>query len=151
MNLCGISYDPTSHTFLSFGGKPYGWLERGGYGRCFVDGKKVGIHRVVLELHGIDCTGSLVDHIDGNTHNNCIANLRIASHRENAHNQKLRIDNSSGCKGVGWSRQKGKWRVRITLPDGKSKHIGFFSDKDAAVIAATNARELYHGRFANHG
>lgn len=58
-------------------------------------------HRVVWYLcTGEDPVGFLIDHIDGNTLNNNITNLRKVCHLENARNTKMSSRNVSGYKGV---------------------------------------------------
>jgi len=39
--------------------------------------------------------GLVVDHIDGDTFNNCISNLRVVSHRENMNNLKCHRRNNA--------------------------------------------------------
>ena len=88
--------------------------EAGTYVRCAVD---VTIDRITYRAHriiwlmvtGNDPADSLIDHIDGNPHNNKFANLRIATSRQNQCNQKIRRDNTSGLKGVSWDSKRNKW------------------------------------------
>lgn len=42
----------------------------------------------------------LIDHVNGNGHDNRPENLRYATHKENAWNSKKRSNNTSGVKGV---------------------------------------------------
>lgn len=89
-----------------------------------VQGYKVGFnnkeykaHRVVLYLHGIDCKGKIVDHIDGNPCNNRLENLRVIDQAENCRNLKLRIDNKTGVSGLDLIKIGSTWfyRAKVTI------------------------------------
>ena len=83
-----------------------------------------------------------VDHIDTDRKNNCIANLRFATHAENSRNMKRHADNSSVYKGVSLYKRCNRWVARIKFTD---KHIylgSFTSEKEAA--AAYNAAAIEH-------
>ena len=73
-----------------------------------------------------------VDHIDRDTHNNKIENLREASWQCNARNSKIEIRNSSGIKGVSWSKQYNNWRAFMKI-DQVFYHLGSFDSFDEAV------------------
>jgi len=88
-----------------------------------------------------------VDHIDGNGLNNQRSNLRLATRSQNMGNSKKHVDNSSGAKGVTWSRDKKKWEARIRCGH-RRMHIGYFANiEDAAHAYDAKARELF-GEFA---
>lgn len=69
--------------------------------------RNVLVHRVVWLM----CTGEdpgagfCIDHIDGNPSNNALSNLRKVTVLENNRNVCLRKDNSSGYKGVNYSKE----------------------------------------------
>lgn len=87
------------------------------------------------------------DHINGDTLDNRKSNLRTATRSQNQHNSKLRKDNKSGYKGVGWHKATMKWRVRINK-DGENVFTAYFDDiKDAARAYNTEAFALF-GEFA---
>jgi len=97
-------------------------------------------HRIIYFLaHGIDPGDLHVDHIDNNTQNNNPLNLRLATHAENTRNSVKQRNNTSGCPGVGWHKQHGKWCARIKV-NGKYAHIGLF-DNITDAIAARKAKE----------
>ena len=109
-------------------------------GRLFV------LHKLIYAYHH-GWTPEVVDHIDGDTQNNRIENLRAATKAENQHNAKRRSDNGSGHKNV---RKHGdKWQVVIQR-NGQRHHIGTFDDLSAAADAAALARQNLHGEFARH-
>jgi hypothetical protein len=105
----------------------------------------VAMHRLIMGLARGDRRE--VDHINGNTLDNRRHNLRICDHRENVRNRRLGRDNTSGYKGVTFSKGKGKWQAQIAF-DGRRRHLGYFSDPQIAHAAyCASAREL-HGEFA---
>jgi len=81
-----------------------------------------------------------IDHIDGNPANNSLVNLREATNKQNHENQSLRTDNTSGFRGVSWSKQKKKWKAYITH-NKKQIYAGFFSTPQEASIAAKAKRQ----------
>jgi HNH endonuclease len=103
-------------------------------------------HRLIFMMHH-GYFPQEVDHIDGNKLNNKIENLRSASHLENLRNQKIRINNVSGHKNVGWASREQKWRVRLTV-NRKDKHIGYFDDRELADLVAVEATNKFHKEFS---
>lgn len=55
-----------------------------------------------------------VDHIDGNTLNNTLTNLRVCNHQQNMYNRKTPITNKSGHKGINKTRSN-TYRARIKV------------------------------------
>lgn len=89
----------------------------------------------------------LVDHRDTDRVNNRWANLRLANHSQNSMNQRVRINNTSGHKGVFWDGVNKKWRV-IVMVDGKSYCCGRYVNIEDAVKARAVGAERLHGEFA---
>ena len=103
-------------------------------------------HRLVwIYHHGY--SPDVIDHINGDTFDNRIENLRECSKSQNQHNRKIDSKNLSGVKGVGWCKRKNKWRARIIV-DGKEHHIGFFDDLQDAKKVMNSKRTELHGIFA---
>lgn len=101
------------------------------------------MHRVILEHYGTDLANKYVDHVDGNTLNNCLSNLRPATYQQNVFNQKRRVDNTSGFKGVSWKKDKRKWKAYLTF-SRKQNHLGYFDDiKEAALAYNVAAKEMF--------
>src|SRR5689334_17935724 len=85
--------------------------------------------RKVLLLHRIlvNCPDDkIVDHIDGNTFNNCKSNLRICNTKQNNFNKKPYKNSSSKYKGVSWAKHINKWVAAIEI-DGVGKNLGSFN------------------------
>lgn len=72
-------------------------------------------HRVVWKLfHGSISDSMVIDHIDGNSLNNSIENLRLVTQTINNRNHRKQINNTSGETGV---RLEGnRWRVQWADP-----------------------------------
>ena len=88
-----------------------------------------------------------IDHINGNTRDNRISNLREASNKQNQANVARRKDNTSGFKGVRPARTKGKWWANIYV-DGKIRYLGTYETPEAAHQAYVKAAKIEFGEFA---
>ena len=106
--------------------------------------KRLSMHRMIL---GIVDGKIHADHKDCNGLNNTRKNLRICSMSENQHNQRLRISNTSGFKGVSWKEETKKWVAHIRL-NYRKKHLGYFTSKELAHKAYCKAAVKLHGKFA---
>lgn len=87
------------------------------------------------------------DHINRNPLDNRKENFRPASPTENAQNRSKRKDNSSGITGVGWYKQTCKWLAHIRV-NKKLINLGYFKDKNEAIVARLKAERQYFGEFA---
>ena len=105
--------------------------------------KNIKMHRYLLNYP----TGMDIDHINGNGLDNRRENLRICTRSENLRNSKLRNNNTSGYKGVSWSKMRKKWIVQIRF-DNKSKCLGFYSDKIRAAHIYDLVSLDYYGDYA---
>lgn len=72
-----------------------------------------------------------VDHEDGVRNHNWWSNLRIANNQQNGANSKRKKNNTSGYKGVYWSKQRQKWAAKINV-SGRQIHLGFHAYPVAA-------------------
>ena len=117
------------------------------YERIKVDGKAYKAHRLAwLYVNGKFPDGE-IDHINGNTLDNRICNLREVSSEGNCRNRTKRADNKSGVTGVNF--QCGKWVARITH-NKKKVNLGSFNNLEDAKAARLKA-EAEYGYHANHG
>jgi hypothetical protein len=118
------------------------------YLRVMVNSISYKVHRLVFLMH-YGYLPKYIDHINGNTKDNRIENLREASYCQNNQNASIRKDSSSGIKGVYWHKPTKKWTASCQV-NKKRHHLGCFDDIKAAENAVKLAREQYHGEFARH-
>lgn len=102
------------------------------------------MHRQIL---GIDSPSIEVDHRDGNGLNNQRHNLRIANKTQNQHNRGRQRNNSTGFKGVTFSKRDKCWMAYIKL-SGRQRHLGNFDDPRMAALAYDEAARKHFGEFA---
>ena len=121
----------------------YRWRNLQGYAFAMIDRKLVSMHSLLLDVD----QGLLRDHKNGNTLDNRRLNLRAATKAQNARNSKLRVDNTSGFKGVYWNKQYQKWKAQIRI-GSKRIFLGRFDDPSIAAKAYDNAAIRYFGEFA---
>ena len=112
----------------------------------------ISLHREVMKrMLGHDIPdGMEIDHIDGNGLNCARPNLRLATKSQNGVNRGKNKNNTSGYKGVQWSKQKNKWMATIWVKD-KSEYIGYFDTRELAYEAYCQKAKELHGEFANLG
>jgi hypothetical protein len=106
--------------------------------------KRLWMHREILKTKD-EMSG---DHINHNKLDNRRINLRNCTHSENMRNQIKRINNSSGYKGVHFSKSTNKWMARITIKYFR-KYLGLFSTPEAAARAYDSESSRLHGKYAN--
>lgn len=109
------------------------------------------VHRVIWVMHNgeipKDCQ---IDHIDTNKINNKIENLRLALHSDNMHNLNLAKSNTSGVKGVSWSKRTKQWQAQICFKSVRT-HLGYFKTIEEAETVLKDVRLKLHTSFTNHG
>ena len=111
-------------------------------------GRQIGAHRVVWSLfHDQELGEFVIDHIDGNSLNNSIENLRKATFAENSRNRKVSKSKKIQLKGI--HKHKGKFRASIYAL-GKKYGLGTFVTQEAAHEAYCNAAKEIHGTFARY-
>lgn len=114
-----------------------------GYRRLSVCGIEVYAYQVIWLMFYGEWPAFTIDHIDMDTLNDSIFNLRIASKAQNTANSVMNRLNTSGLRGVSFCRSTGKWRASIQI-DGISKNLGRYSTPEEAhsvyLAAATKAR-----------
>jgi hypothetical protein len=119
-----------------------------GYRRISIDHKLYLVHRLIFLYHH-GWTPAEIDHIDGNSSNSRIENLRAATPIQNNANRGLRINNTSGVKGVCWRKDTKQWFVQVSV-NGKYVVRKYIKDLELAELVAIEARNKYHGEFARH-
>lgn len=107
-----------------------------------VEGKvlRISMHRFILETP----KGVYVDHIDGDTLNNCRSNLRECTQSQNMANMGLTTRNKSGYKGVYYYRG---WRSSVRFRN-RTIHLGVFPTPLAAAKAYNKKIQELWGEFA---
>ena len=104
-------------------------------------GKKIiKLHRFIMG----DPPGMVVDHFDGNRLNNQKSNLRICTIQQNNMNAKKTTRNTSGYRGVSFSKGNKKLRATISL-DENCLHLGYSDRPDVASAAYEEAAEIFYG------
>jgi hypothetical protein len=117
------------------------------YSTTKINGKHWCVHKLIYMYHYNNCPVQL-DHINGDTTDNRIENLRPATATQNMCNRKLFVNSTSKCKGVSWSKRANKWFVYIDT-NKRRKNVGYFQDFELAELVSMEARDLYHGNYAN--
>ena len=140
-----VTYDPDTGTFTRI--KPT-WKRTarppGEYIGMSIDNRNHACHRLAwLYVYGSFPDGYL-DHINGDRHDNRIANLRPATRSQNHGNSRRPRHNTSGFKGV--TKVRNKWRAQITK-NNRSIHLGTFNTPEAAHAAYCEAAQKLFGEF----
>ena len=110
------------------------------YRICFGN-KNYGLSRVVYKAHNNDwditdtSSNNFVDHINNNSLDNRIENLRILTHQQNKFN--------TNAKGYYWHKKNNKWLAKIGI-NGKKIYLGYFTEEADARNAYLEAKSLYH-------
>jgi hypothetical protein len=104
--------------------------------------------RIIFKMHtGLE--PPIVDHIDGNPHNNRLENLRAATRSQNNLNRRVGTNNKKGIKNVHWHKAMKKWHIQIRA-NRKLVVSVFTDDLELAELVAIEGRDKYHGQYARH-
>jgi hypothetical protein len=104
---------------------------------------KVAMHRLII---GAD-PRQKVDHWDGDGLNNRRDNLRVASTSQNGANQRISMNNTTGFKGVSFSKREGRYQAALEY-GGKLIWCGYHDTAAGAARAYDTAAIKYFGEFA---
>lgn len=112
------------------------------YSRYSGNNEIIPLHKLITNTVG-DVT---VDHKNRKRNDCRKSNLRICTQMQNCQNASIRKNNTTGVTGV-YKRTNGKWWAYIQI-NKKNKSLGYFENKDDAVIARLKAEKEYFGEFA---
>ena len=164
-----FAYDPESPSFLrwkkrprehfntlrgmntfngTWPGKPAGSLspEQNRYWLVGIKKRLFFVHRIIFSMFNTLPDGYEVDHIDGNTFNNSIENLRSATRLQNTKNSKKAKNTASGVKGVTRTSNGRYWCARITC-NKVVYNIGCYETIEEASKAYEEKAKLFFGKF----
>lgn len=155
-----LHYDPETGVFtwqrtdtpfnLRFRGKSAGTLKARGYIEIGIDGRKYKAHHLAwLWAHGELPKVSLrmgIDHINRDSNDNRICNLRLVRASMNCQNRRQSIPNTSGIKGVSWFKypnpKYSRW-VAYMNAYGKRIFLGYSRDIVGAAGLVAVGTELF--------
>ena len=104
-------------------------------------------HKLIAEIIFGDLEGKYIDHINGNSLDNRRENLRLATPMQNSQNMKKPRTNTSGYKGVSWSKARSKWLATINV-NKKLIYLGLFVEIVDAAKAYDKAAKEHFGTYA---
>lgn len=91
--------------------------------------------------------GYVIDHINHLKNDDRIENLQMVTQYENRLKSLKNKNNTSGYKGVYYSKADLKYRARISI-NGKRISLGLFKCPTLAAIHYDKAAKKFHGKFA---
>jgi len=115
-----------------------------GYVSTIIKRKNIRLARFLLDVTD---SNMCVDHIDGDRLHNTRDNLRVCTILQNNKNQKLRVDNTSGHKGVYLDKKSNTWFTHITS-DKVKYHLGYGLTKEEAIKRREEAEIVYFGEYS---
>ena len=146
-----LIYDPDTgvftnrihrHTRSKLGAKA-GYENTIGYLIIQVAGFKFQAHRLAWLYMTGKWPENQIDHINRKRNDNRFSNLRDATASQNIQNSSDSTKNTSGVRGVTWSKHCNKWQAQIFVL-GKCKYLGLFDSKEEAAAVRKAAVEKFH-------
>ena len=159
-----LRYEPDTGKFYWLGGrrggntaagKPAGAITRNGYVRIASGGKAYLAHRLAWLYVNGELPEVSVDHINNNTTDNRICDLRLATFSENQYNRRVAKNNKSGIKGLSKQNERNGnayWRAGVKCKDGY--YFKLFPYTEEGKLQAAEwleaKRNEKHGKYAKH-
>jgi len=118
-----------------------GSINKCGYRIVRINKKLYNYHRVIYQLFNKDwdiddySQNNFIDHIDRNTLNNNIENLRVVTRQENSFN--------TNAKGYSWNKQCNKWQVQLMV-NGEYQYGELFIHEEDARNKYLEMKKIYH-------
>jgi hypothetical protein len=112
------------------------------YLRIWLKDREYMVHRVIYKMYNPEwdiediSKENKIDHMNNNTKDNRIVNLRNVTSQENQFNRK-------NTKGYSWNKREKKWKAQIQV-NRKDIHLGYFVKEEDARNAYLAAKEIHH-------
>lgn len=134
---------------VRYAGKPaFTHQNKYGYRIGSIQGQLYKASRVIWKMiHGVNPVE--VDHINGNTSDNRISNLRNVNQKVNTKNKSNYKNNTSGYPGVSWIARLQKYQVTTGGAKNRKYH-GVYEDLNEAIQVKQQLEKEY-GYHSNHG
>jgi hypothetical protein len=147
-----FSYDPETGVLVRrSNGRRVGSLNRPrNRWTVSVNGRRLYQHRVIWCMVYGQWPTCEIDHVNGNSADNRISNLRLADSTQNKWNILRHGRNTSGHKGVDYCKKTGRWVARISVYK-KRIHLGKFPTKEEAIAAREAAAANHCGEYRRGG
>lgn len=140
----GLIYNIGNRGSRAKAGNRAGALYPCGYRYIKINGKTIKEHRLIYTMfHGEIPAGYQIDHIDGNSLNNKIENLRLATNSQNQMNSGIDSMNKTGFKGVSKRKDSNRYQAEIKV-GGKGIYLGLYKTPEEAHMAYVNASKEHH-------
>lgn len=150
-----LRYDPDSGEFFwrvyrnnkAYPGGKAGSIYPSGYVIINIKAKLYRAHRLAWFYMTGEWPTGLLDHEDGDRVDNRWGKFRPADPTQNSANSKMPVTNTSGYKGVYFSKHAKPWRAQISL-NSKTKNLGYYDTPELAHAAYLSAAQAAFGEFA---
>jgi hypothetical protein len=126
-------------------GNLVGYVDKEGYRKVLLRPKSYRVHNLIWAYH-YGYLPKQLDHIDGNSQNNAIENLREATYAQNNANRGKHKRNTTGYKGVTWVKTCNKYSARLAV-ENKRLFLGYYNTPEQAHLAYSQAVKQYCGEF----
>lgn len=118
------------------------WFKGNKYFQSVINGKRYMLHRFITN----EPEGLVVDHINHDTADNRMSNLRICTRVENQWNHRIYSTNTSGVTGVTKQKNTGRWEAELHCHNRRFRKV--FDTKEEAIKQRRIWETLCHGEFA---